>query len=93
MEAKQKQMEIALICLQQQNNNKVSDNIRTLGVLPYKSDGDLVGKIKLNPSGRPMWVCFKLKLTPKGDHTNTDITVFFVHLFMHGPKRYLNGQI
>ena len=40
-----------------------------------------------------MWVWFKLKLTPKGDHTNTDITVFFVHLFMHGPKRYLNEQI
>ena len=86
-------MEIACICLQQRNNNKVSDNIRTLGELTYKSDRDLVGKLKLNLSGRPMWVWFKLKLTPKGDHTKTDITVFFVHLFMHGPKRYPNAQI
>ena len=80
-------MEIAFVCLQQRNNNKVSDNVkRTLGGLPYKSDGDLVGKLKLNPSGRPILVWVKLKLTPKGDHTKTDITVFFVHLFMHNPK-------
>ena len=58
-------------------NDKVSDNIRTLGGLPFESDGDLVGKLKLNLSGRPMWVWLKLKLTPKGDHTKTDITVFF----------------
>ena len=32
------------------------------GVLPYKSDGVLVGKFKLNPQGRPMWVWLKLKL-------------------------------
>ena len=86
-------MEIALICLQQRNNNKVSDNIRTLGELTYKSGRDLAGKLKLNFSGRPMWVWFKLKLTPKGDHTKTYITVFFIHLLKHGPKRYPNAQI
>ena len=74
-------MEIALICLQQQNNNKVSDNIRALGGLPYESDGNLVGKLKSNLSGRPMWVWLKLKLTTKRDHTKTDITVFFCNLW------------
>ena len=38
----------------------------------------LVRKLKLNPQGRPMWVLFKLKLTPKGGHTKTDIKAFFV---------------
>ena len=28
-----------------------------------KVTGMLVGKLKLNPYGRPMWVCLKLKLT------------------------------
>ena len=32
------------------------------GGLPYKSEGGLVGKFKLNPQGRPMWVWLKLKL-------------------------------
>ena len=40
-----------------------------------------------------MWVWLKLKLTPKGDHTKTDITAFLVNFFMHSPKQYLNGQI
>ena len=56
--------------------------------------GILVGKLKLNPQGRPLWVWLKLKLAPKLDHTKLDdITAFFVNLFMHSPKRYLNGQI
>ena len=44
--------------------------------------GMLVGKLKSNPYGRPMWVCRKLKLTPRGDHTKTDITSFFVDFFL-----------
>ena len=36
-----------------------------------KVTGMLVGKLKLNPQGRPMWVWLKLKLTPKGEHTET----------------------
>ena len=40
-----------------------------------------------------MWVCLKLKLTLKGDHTKSDITAFFVHSIMHNPERYLNGQV
>ena len=53
-----------------------------------------VGKLKLNPQRRPMWVRLKLKLTtPKGDHTKTDVSAFLVNFSMHSPKRYLNGQI
>ena len=46
-----------------------------------------VGKLKLNPKGRPIWVWLKLKLTPSSDHTKTDITAFFVNFFMPGPKQ------
>ena len=37
------------------------------GGLPYKVSGILIGKLKLNPQGRPMWVWRRLKLTPKYD--------------------------
>ena len=40
-----------------------------------------------------MWVWIKLKLNPKGSHIKTDITAFFVNLFMHRPKLYLDGRI
>ena len=33
----------------------------------------LVGKLKLNPWGRPMWVCLKLKLTLKGDFCEVSV--------------------
>ena len=39
-----------------------------------------------------MWVWLKLKLTPKGNDIETEITVFFVSLFIHSPQRYLNGR-
>ena len=42
-----------------------------------KVTGLLVGKFKLNPLGRPMWVLLKLKLTPKGSILQTDITKLF----------------
>ena len=37
------------------------------GYSHIKVTGMLVGKLKLNPYGRPMWVWLKLKLTPKTD--------------------------
>ena len=37
------------------------------GYSHIKVNGMLVGKLKLNPYGRPMWVWLKLKLTPKTD--------------------------
>ena len=41
--------------------------------------GILVGKLKLNPKGRRLWVWLKLKLAPKLDHTKRDdITAFFL---------------
>ena len=39
-----------------------------------------------------MWVWLRLKLTPKGNDIETEITAFFVNLFMHSPKPYLNGR-
>ena len=40
-----------------------------------------------------MWVCPKLKLTPRGDHTTTDTTSLFVEFFLYSSKRYVDGQI
>ena len=39
-----------------------------------------------------MWVWLKLKLTPKGDFCVVSVKAFFVNLFMHSPKQYLNGK-
>ena len=48
--------------------------------------GILVGKLKLNPQGRPLWVRLKLKLAPKLDHTKLDdITAFFCKLLYAQP--------
>ena len=33
-----------------------------------------------------MWVWLKLKLTPKGDFTETGILAFFVKFLMHSSK-------
>lgn len=46
--------------------------------LPIKVTGMPVRKLKWNPEGRPIWVWFQLRLTPKGDSTKTDITAIFV---------------
>ena len=45
--------------------------------------GILVGKLKLNPWGRPMWVWLKLKLTLKGDFC--EVTAFFWKFFCAQP--------
>ena len=54
--------------------------------------GVLIGKLKLYPQGRPMWVWLKLKLTSKGEHTKNRLHGIFCKFFMQSPKRYLNGQ-
>ena len=53
----------------------------------------LVGKFKLNPQGRPMWVWLKVKLTPTGDFCVVSVSAFFVNFFMNSTKRYRNGQM
>ena len=55
--------------------------------------GMLVGKFKLNPLWRAILVWLKLKLTPKGDFCVVSFRAFFVNIFVHSTKRYLNGQI
>ena len=37
-----------------------------------KVTGMLVGKLELNPLGRPIWAWLRFYLTPKGDHAKTD---------------------
>ena len=37
--------------------------------------GMLLGKLKLNPQGRPMWLWLKLQLTPKGPFLNCQIVL------------------
>ena len=65
-----------------------------LGRTPmYKNEWMLIGKLKLNPWGRPMWVCLKLKLTLKGDFCEISVTAFFANFFMYSPKWYLNEHI
>ena len=63
--------------------------------LPYEGEasGMLVGKFKLNPEGRPVWVWLKLKLTPKGDFCVVSVRTSFVNFSTYSIKRYLNGQI
>ena len=39
-----------------------------------KVTGMFVGKLKLNPKEKPMWVWLNLKPTPKGDNTQTGMT-------------------
>ena len=58
-----------------------------------KIKGILVGKLKLNPWGRPMWVWLKLKLSLKGDFCEVSVTAFFANFFMYSPKKYLNEYI
>lgn len=53
------------------------------GVSHIKVTGMLVVKFKLNPQGRPMWVWFKLKLTPKGDFWLVRVGAFLVNFVMH----------
>ena len=38
-----------------------------------------------------MWLD-KIKLTPKGDDTKTDIMAFFVNFFMYSPKAILKWE-
>ena len=42
--------------------------------------GMLVGKLKLNLYGRPVWMWLKLKLTPTGDFLVVSVREFFVDL-------------
>ena len=64
-----------------------------LGRLPQEGDasGMLIGKFKLNPYGRPVWMWLKLKLTSKGDLCLVSVRTFLVNFSMYSIKRYLNG--
>ena len=57
-----------------------------VGRLPREASGMLVGKFKLNPQGRPVWMWLKLKLTPKGDLCVVNVRTFFVNFSMYSIK-------
>ena len=65
------------------NTKFIWELIKTPGYPHIKVTGMLVGKFKLNPQGRPMWVWLKLKLTPKGDFWLVSVGAFLVNFFMH----------
>jgi len=63
------------------------------GILAILPGGDPHIKVRGAARRQIMWVWLKLKLSPKGDHTNTETSQPFGNFFMRGSKRYLNGQI
>ena len=56
-------------------NRNLPTNIPPGGTfIIIKVTGMPVGKLKLNPKGRPMWVWLRLKLSPKGEQTETALS-------------------
>ena len=55
-----------------------------------KMKGILVGKLKLNYWGRPVWVWLKLKLSLKGDFCEVSVTAIFANFFMYRRNTWMS---